>query len=78
MKQKLNKVVHDPRTGTVYISLRPRSQRRPEASLEYPGRVVLDLDGEGDLYGVRLLDVPAEAAAGILRRLRADSEPPGK
>ena len=55
MNQKLNKVVHDPRTGTIFISLRPKTKRAPEASLEYPGRTILDLDAVGDVYGVRLL-----------------------
>jgi len=69
--QKLNRVRYDPRTGTLFISLRPKSQRRPEHTIEYPGRVVLDLDAEGDLYGVRLLGVRAEDAEKILERLKA-------
>jgi uncharacterized protein YuzE len=80
MNPKLNKVVHDPRSATVYIALRPKSQRRPEASLEYPGKVVLDLDAEGDVYGVRLLGVAGSEVASILRTLKAEPEaapPPG-
>ena len=81
MNQKLNKVHHDPRTGTVFISLRPKSQRRPTASLEYPGRIILDLDAEGDLYGVRLMGVRPEDVDKILHRLKAvaaDSVDPGE
>jgi hypothetical protein len=78
MDQKLNKVVHDPRTGTIYISLRPKSKRRPSTSLEHPGRTVLDLDAEGDIYGVRLLGVGPEDAQRILELLKAGSgRPPG-
>ena len=69
MSHKLNKVSHDPLTGTIFISLRPRTQRRVVESLEYPGRVILDLDDEGDIYGVRLLGVDSEDVGKILRRL---------
>jgi len=71
MSQKLNKVRHDPRTGTVFIALRPKSQRRATASLEYPGRIILDLDAEGDIYGVRLLGVSPEDVEKIFHRLKA-------
>ena len=71
MNQKLNKIQYDPRADTIFISLRPKSQRSPEASLEYPGRVILDLDAEGDLYGVRLLGVQQENVKEILRKLKA-------
>ena len=77
MNQKLNQVVYDPRSGTLFISLRPKTQRRPQASLEYPGHVVLDLDDEGDVYGVRLLAVPPGDAGKILHRLKAEPPPAG-
>ncbi len=73
MSDKLNRVVHDPRAGTIFVSLRPRTHRRPVSTLEYPGRIVFDLDAEGDIYGVRLLGVGAEQAAEILERLKASS-----
>ena len=76
MNQKLNKVVHDPRTGTIYISLRPKTQRRPVTSLEYPGRMILDIDPEGDVYGVRLMGVSLHDAAKILERLKSDGKEP--
>ena len=75
MNQKLNKVHHDPRTSTVFIALRPKSQRRATASLEYPGRIILDLDAEGDIYGVRLLGVRPEDVEKIFHRLKAAGEP---
>lgn len=71
MKQKLNRVSHDPSSGTIYVSLRPKTLRHPENTLEYPGRVVLDLDAEGDIYGVRFMGVGAEEAEEILRLLKA-------
>jgi uncharacterized protein YuzE len=71
MNQKLNKVHYDSRTGTVFIALRPKSQRRATASLEYPGRIILDLDAEGDLYGVRLLGARPEDVEKIFHRLKA-------
>jgi hypothetical protein len=77
MEQKLNHIYHDPRAGTVFISLRPRSQRRPDTALEYPGRVILDLDGEGDVYGIRLLNVSAEEAERIFGLLKSRPEGTG-
>jgi uncharacterized protein YuzE len=70
MAEKLNQVFHDPNTGIVFISLRPKTQRSPKASHECPGRVILDLDEEGDVYGLRLLGVSPDAARELLRRLK--------
>ncbi len=58
-------------SGTIFISLRPKSKRRPSAALEHPGRTVIDLDDEGDIYGVRLLGVAPEDAKRILELLKA-------
>ena len=71
MNQKLNHVRHDPRTGTIYISLRPRTERRPVTALEYPGRVILDIDAEGDIYGIRLLEADPDVAGMVFKRLKA-------
>ncbi len=78
VSQKLNRVTHDPRTGTLFISLRPNSKRRPQSLLEYPGRVILDLDAEGDIYGIRLLAVLPEDAERILKRLKAQAAEAGE
>ncbi len=74
MNQKLNHVAHDSRAGTIFISLRPKSQRRPVTSLECPCRVILDIDAEGDIYGLRLLGVMPDDAEKILQRLKAGPE----
>ncbi len=76
--QKLNRVTHDPRTGTLFISLRPNSHRRPQSLLEYPGRVILDLDAEGDIYGIRLLAVLPDDVERILKRLKAQAAEPSE
>lgn len=72
---KLNQAAYDPRSQTIFISLRPRSQRRPDVMLDCPGKVVLDLDREGDIYGIRLVGVGEAEARTILERLQ--SLPPG-
>lgn len=74
MKDKLNKVVHDPRTETIYISIRPKTLRHPETSLEYPGRLILDLDAEGDIHGIRLMKVNPEEVDKIMKLLKADRQ----
>ena len=71
MEQKLNRVIHDPKAGTIYISLRPRTHRRATASIDYPGRILLDLDPEGDVYGIRLLGVSVREAQRILDLLKS-------
>ncbi len=76
MMEKLNRVTHDDRTGIVFISLRPRTFRKPVASLECPGRVLLDIDEEGDVYGVRILGLGPQAAREVLRKLRASPPDP--
>ena len=69
--RKLNHVVHDVSSGSIFIALRPKSLRKPAATLEHSGRTLLDLDAEGDVYGVRLLGVKAEEAEKILELLKA-------
>jgi uncharacterized protein YuzE len=70
MERKLNHVARDPGDGSIVISLRPRSRRRPAATLEYAGRVALDLDAEGDVYGIRLIGASDAEAGRILAALK--------
>jgi hypothetical protein len=74
MERKLNHVARDPADGSIVISLRPRSRRRPAATLEYSGRVVLDLDAEGDVYGIRLVGASDAEAERIFEVLKARRE----
>ena len=77
MSEKLNQVFHDPNTGIVFISLRPKTQRSPKASLDCPGRVILDLDEEGDVYGLRILGIAPEMVQEVFRRLKVGGEASG-